>query len=410
MNVPTKSSILFVDDEENVLAGLGRMLRSRRGTWDLRFALGGQRALEMMAESPADVVVSDMRMPGMSGAELLSRVQKSYPQAVRIVLSGFAEKEAILKTIGPSHRYLAKPAAENTLVDSIENALRLRKKVGEGEVQRVVAGLGHLPTLPDVYLAILAELNSELGSADRLAAIIERDLGISTQIMKLTNSAYFNMPQHCTTVKHAIKALGFDNVRATVLLAGVFEQFKNISPGMAAVVDRLAQRSLALGVIAQAIARHEQWSSETADQAFCAGLLAHVGTLVLIANDADRFLESMKQLERGGTTLIHVEECQFGANHAQLGAYLLGLWGFTDAIVEAVAFHHQPSQFTERAIDVLTAVHIGQHLAREAGGSIRSGKSSDGLDEKYVRDGNLSARLPIWSQAIDAIRASWPRE
>jgi len=411
MDTPMKFSVLFVDDEENVLRGLGRLLRSRRDVWDFRFASSGQSALEMLDQAPADVVVSDMRMPGMNGAELLARVQQKHPETVRIVLSGFAEKEAVLKTIGPSHRYLAKPVAENVLVESIENALRLRTLVSKSSIQRRVAGLSHLPTLPSIYLEILAELDAELGSADRLSAIIEKDIGITAQLLKLTNSAYFNLPQHSTNVKQAINVLGFDNVRATVLLAGVFEQFKTVGSEMISVVDRLAQRSLVIGIIARAIARHERWNPEMADQAFCAGLLAHVGTLVLIANDGNGFKEGMKLVEDGDAPLIDLEEKRFGASHPQLGAYLLGLWGFTDPIVEAVAFHHQPSRFTEKNIDVLTAVHVAQYFAREERGTPRTGRRiAEGLDEAYVRSAALAEKLPVWQRVFESTSEGWPHE
>lgn len=408
MNDPKKASILFVDDEENILRGLGRMLRGQRNAWDMRFAQSGAQALEMLAQQPADVIVSDMRMPGMNGAELLTTVQKAYPRTIRIVLSGFAEREAVLKTIGPSHRYLAKPVSEDVLVTSINNALQLRSHLHKESVQRTVTGLSHLPTLPDIYGRILAELNSELGSADRLTSIIEKDVAISAQLMRLTNSAYFSLPQKCSTVKQSINILGFDNVRAAVLLTGVFQQFSKISPKMKDTVERLMERSLAMGVIAQAIARHEGCSAETADQAFCAGLLAHIGTLLLIAHDAAAFSAGMDRVEAGEAGLIEVEEQAFGASHAELGAYLLGLWGFSDAVVEAVAFHHKPSSYTSRNIDVLTAVHAAQFLARELGAHAQRKGTDGGLDTGYAKSSGIEPRIQGWREISKTISKGWP--
>jgi len=410
MDAPTKPSVLFVDDEENVLRGLNRLLRSQRSKWDMRFASSGKQALEMMAQSPADVVVSDMRMPGMDGSELLGQIQKSHPKSIRIVLSGYAERESILKTIGPSHRYLAKPIAEDVLISTIENALKLRQYIHKDSVQETVAGLTHLPILPKVYTEILAELMAEHGSADHLADKIKHDVGISVQLMKLTNSAYFNLPQKCNTVKQAINFLGFENVRAAVLLAGVFEQFKHLSPAMLKDIERLTHRSLAIGVLAQAIARHEGASAETADQAFCAGLLSHVGTLLLIAHNSTAFTASMTSADSSGRSFLDMEEQTFGANHAQLGAYLLGLWGFNDVIVEAVAFHHRPSAYANSSADVLTIVHIAQHLARKSGGSNDRKGSDDGLDEDYLRFVGLHEHIPQWEEIMNTVSKDWPHE
>ncbi len=77
--------VLFVDDEPQVLEGLRRMLRAYRREWTMHFCEGAEQALAAMAEEPFDVVVSDMQMPGMDGAELLTRVRDQYPDAVRIV-------------------------------------------------------------------------------------------------------------------------------------------------------------------------------------------------------------------------------------------------------------------------------------------------------------------------------------
>ena len=90
-SVEAMKRILFVDDEEMVLQGLQRMLRSLRREWDMTFVESGAKALELMAEQPFDVVVSDMLMPGMTGAELLNEVMKRYPRTVRLILSGHAD-------------------------------------------------------------------------------------------------------------------------------------------------------------------------------------------------------------------------------------------------------------------------------------------------------------------------------
>jgi len=411
MNIESKPTILFVDDEENVLSALGRMLRSRRNTWDLRFALGGQEALNMLAQQPADVIVTDMKMPGMDGSELLRIVQKKYPGSIRIVLSGFAEREAILKTIGPSHRYLAKPSSEAVLVTSIENALTLRAHIQDQKVKEAVASLSHLPTLPKIYAEILAELTAEHGSAESLSAKIEQDISVSAQLMKLTNSAYFSLPQKCRTARQAVMFLGFDNVRAVVLLAGVFDQFKHLGPSAQLTIERLSQNSLSIGVLAQAIARHQGWSADIVDQAFCAGLLSHVGTLILIAHDATKFSDMMAQVDNRQLDLLDAETQAFGANHAQLGAYLLGLWGFSDVITETVAFHHQPSIYTKAPLEVLTAVHAAQNLTRQAyGKGGRAGQKSSDWDTEYLSAHGLSQRLPEWQKILETISKEWPNE
>ena len=109
-----KTRILFVDDEPNVLEGLKRMLRGKRDEWDLAFAGTGPEALEILQREPLDGTVSDMRLPGMDGPQLLTEVQRRHPLIVRIVLSGQSDQAMILQSVRPAHQYLTKPCDAET--------------------------------------------------------------------------------------------------------------------------------------------------------------------------------------------------------------------------------------------------------------------------------------------------------
>ena len=98
--------VVFVDDDRMVLSGLRRMLRASRSEFEMKFASSGEDVLALLQDSPFDVIVSDIRMPEMSGTELLAKVKERFPQMVRIVLSGYCEEEGILQTIGPHHHLI----------------------------------------------------------------------------------------------------------------------------------------------------------------------------------------------------------------------------------------------------------------------------------------------------------------
>ena len=124
-----KKNILFVDDEPKILQGIRRMLRNMRHEWELSFAENGEEALDVISQKTFDVVVSDMRMPGMDGAQLLEEVRKCYPDIVRIILSGHSDKEMILKSTRPTHQYLSKPCDAEKSKDTINRACALRDLV-----------------------------------------------------------------------------------------------------------------------------------------------------------------------------------------------------------------------------------------------------------------------------------------
>jgi DNA-binding NtrC family response regulator len=168
--------ILFVDDEVKILEGLRRMLRPMRNEWEMDFAPGGQAALDLMAASPFDVIVSDMRMPGLDGAALLEQVCARYPQVVRIVLSGHTDVAAALRVVPIAHQFLAKPCDTGMVRLAIDRACQLQALLTDGSVRSLVGGLGDLPALPRIYDALNKALADPDSSIAKIANIVEQDI------------------------------------------------------------------------------------------------------------------------------------------------------------------------------------------------------------------------------------------
>ena len=118
-----KYTILFVDDEPNILRALKRALFKMN--INMLLADSGKKALELLESNTVHVVVSDMKMPHMSGAELLEQVAKLYPETFRVVLTGFADIDSTIKAVnqGKIHRYLQKPWDNQELMNSLEEGL-----------------------------------------------------------------------------------------------------------------------------------------------------------------------------------------------------------------------------------------------------------------------------------------------
>lgn len=401
-----KRKLLFVDDEEHILDGLRRMLRPMRGQWDMVFAGSGEEALAIMEETPFDLVISDMRMPEMDGAQLLSEVQKRHPEAARIILSGYAAKESVLRTVGPTHQYLAKPCDMETVVNTIDRVLELRKFLASEGLRRLVAGLRTLPTPSAVYFELLRELDSADASAASVADIISRDIALTSQTLRLVNSAYFALPTKATTPLQAVKLLGLETIKLVVLSAGMFSQFLG-DEGPTSTLETLSRRGLAIGAVAKAIAEAENLGNFIAEHALCAGVLSHIGTLLLVAIWPNKFRKVMSFLDKTGIAdtgadqpafgITEVEQQVFHTDHAALGAYLLGLWGFSGPIVEAVAYHHEPRRSHCREVNALTAVHAAQYLTRGDRGAKDSREMAvPSLDREYLAEVGVLDRLPAW--------------
>jgi len=407
----SKPTILFVDDERSVLDGLRRTLFGQRPVWEMLFAPGGAEALALMQAQPVDVVVTDMRMPGMDGAQLLDRVRHRWPEAVRIVLSGYSEREAIFRTIGPAHQYFVKPCAAVVLIEAINRALEVRRLLRAPELLALVSGAATVPALPKALFQLLDELQSPNGSAAEVARIIAVDVGLTAQLLKLTNSGFFYAAPHpVTDVHQAVRMLGFETVRAVAVLAGVFESFHRTNIDLE-VVRRLENRSLEIGALARRIAEAQNLPGAAVEQAHCAGMLTHVGSLMLFANWSGEMAQLGAALDQSGGDIIAAEGAAFGASHSELGATLLGLWGFSDPVVEAVLFHHQPSRCTyahQSGLFTMAAVHAAQHLIKPVPpGEAEESFRLRGLDRDFLSAQGLWDRVPAWAALAEGVREEY---
>lgn len=244
--------ILFVDDDEMLLNGLRRALRPMRSEWTMEFVSSGAAALECMVHFAFDAVVTDMRMPEMSGAQLLEQVRLDHPQTIRFVLSGHSDRESILRSVNPAHQYLAKPCAIDELRQKLTQALALRDLLESSTLKKLVSQIESLPCTPDLYLQLRDRLESPRCSVADIGQIIERDMAMTSKILQLVNSAFFGLGRHISCPADAVSVLGTDAVKSLVLSIGIFAQFTACSPQD---VDWLWKHSMATSRMSKKIAQ-----------------------------------------------------------------------------------------------------------------------------------------------------------
>ncbi|MCG8466659.1 MAG: response regulator [Gemmatimonadetes bacterium] len=384
--------VLFVDDEPNVLSGLRRMLRAKRDDWDMTFIESGEEALSLMAGSEIDVVVSDMRMPGMNGAELLSRVKEEHPGAIRIVLSGEASRTEVMRVVSPAHQYLAKPCDAEELRATIDQALALRRVLSAERLMAIVSQVDSLPSLPQLYYALCKELNADEPSIDRVAEIIEQDVAMAAKVLKLVSSAFFGVRRELTSIRHAVSFLGLDTIATLVLAEEAFAQF-DAATISAMSLDAIWAHSGRTARLAAAVARSEKLDRTLVDHCFTAGMLHEVGKLILAKAYPDEYADVLARAAADSSPTSVVEREVLGASHGEVGAYLLGLWGLPDPIVEAVAYHTLPSEHPRPMLDALTIVHVADVLSQ---GWRDPAAMTSRLDEVHLGRLDLLRRLDAW--------------
>ncbi len=388
-------NILFVNHEPNILHGLQRMLHSMRRTWRMTFSDDPRQALDLLTEGRFDVVVSDMQMPGMAGTQFLGEVMRRHPHVVRIILTGRTDRETTMEALLVSHQLLAKPCSADALKATICRALALRGLLdGDTPLKALVSRLETLPSVPDLYSQIVEELQSPNASVKVIAEIVAQDPAMTAKILQLVNSAYFGLSRHISNLNRAVNLLGLETIKALVLTAQVFSRF-DPDTVEAFDVDSLWGHSTVVGALSRAIADAEDGDEELLSDALTAGLLHDVGKLLLAVNLPNIHAKVMTQAIRDGVCLTEAERCLFGAAHGETGAYLLGLWGLPESIVEAVAYHHQPHLCETPGFTALTAVHMANALAHELSLDPRL-STPDPVDQGYLESLGLDHRLDHW--------------
>ena len=393
-----KQQILFVDDEPNILKGLQRSLRPLRNQWEMTFAEGALRALECLEQASFDVIVTDMRMPQMDGAQLLSKVQAKYPMMVRIILSGHSDHEMVMRSVKSAHQYLSKPCEKQVLIDAVTRACFLRDTLNQKSLQYVVSGIDVIPILPALYTQIMAELNSKDASSASVGEIISKDIGMTAKVLQLVNSSFFGMPRHVSTPMEAVIFLGIDVVKTLVLSIEVFGAFQERTLSILPV-SKIYDHCVRTGVIAKKIAVLEKMDKEESDNAMIAGILHDLGRLLLAENFPDEYQEVMERVKQDKKG-VHVAELEIlGVTHAHMGAYLLGLWGLPDNIVEGVAFHHSPSAGIVKKFDLYGLVHVANLM--EYHEQLPNGWDHlIGVDTDYLDQYDLAKKIPLWRDAL----------
>lgn len=399
-----RKRILFVDDEPMVLEGLRDLLRPRRREWDMVFAGGGQAALDELSKTTFDVVVSDIRMPDVDGRTVLEHVQHHHPRSVRILLSGEADPEIALKAVPFAHQFLAKPCDPDRLRSVINRACDLQRLLTDQALLAVFGKIKTLPAVPRLFAKVREALTTAKTSARDVASIIERDSAMSAKVLQLVNSSFFGLGRKVSQIQEAVAMIGFEMLKNLVLTAEVFAPFDSRSQIPNLSIDKLQDHMVLVGSIASKLFD----DAKLAEEAFTAGMLHDFGLLVMASVMPEKVTRVMTLAGKMGEALRAMELDVLEATHAEVGAYILGLWGLPYPVVEAVANHHDPGRVQEPRFDILTAVHVADALAHEFSpetfGPIAEAETA--IDEAYLESIGAAGQLPAWRAQAEAIVAA----
>jgi YesN/AraC family two-component response regulator len=339
-------SLLFVDDENAILKSLKRLFYDKN--LKLFFAEDGYSALEILKNNKIDMVISDMRMPGMNGHKLLQEIQKLYPSTVRFILSGHTDEREIYKAVldGSTKMYLLKPWEPEKIIDFVMKTFELLDLLKTNNIYNYLENLNNLPIEEDVSKE-LQLLSDKDDSLLKLADIIETDLGSYAKVLKFINSSYFDI--NVGSLRQAITYLG-NNVVRSILSEG--ESFFSLEdnnhklPKYKLIIEQAKLTTKIMREIYQKILK-----KEIPEISISAGILHNIG---------------MIDFQDDNETICTFEE---------IGGYVLKWWGIPKPIIDCALYQHSPTDAPTENRELVYILHIADFYAWK-----RLGNNNNKLD------------------------------
>jgi HD-like signal output (HDOD) protein len=393
-----KKRICFVGFSGNDLELLKSALLRVKGIWDCELFTDGAAALKAMGAGNVDVVVAKAGKNSMDSAEFMHQAAALQPRAVRFIVGDLVEQELIINCIGATHQFIAEPCKPQDLISAIQRGMALDSFISSDQIRALAPKLRRMPSLPSAYFEVLKQVESSSATIQSVGQVILRDPALTARLLQMVNSSAFALAQKVTDPMEAMSWLGLETVKSLVLCLQVFAQ-DDAAKQAGISLDELWEHSAVVAKMAHDITLFQTGDKLLASDAFTAGLMHDVGRIVIASNLPKEYSETVKVAKEQKRPLHVQEAAQFGVHHAQIGAYLMGLWGMPAALVEAVAMHHSPSRTPARDFSLLTAVHVADVFAHED----EEGRSElvlPKLDTVYLSALGLDGKPEIWKKVV----------
>ena len=389
---PQRHLILFVDDDPLVLRGFQRSMDEYCDNWEVEFAASGKDGLIKLSERTFDAVITDMHMPGMDGIQLLEEVSRCTPGVIRFVLSGNTSDAQILKSTHLVHQIIPKPCEMDKIYEIVERACSLRGMLTNPLLLQIINSIRSLPSVPKLYNQLLTQLQSETASSQSIGKIIAQEPAMTAKILQLVNSAFFGISEPVSSPQKAVTFLGISTIRSLALGIQIFSEYKD-QANFPISVDVVWKHCLQVSSLAYTIACQLKLNNQELEDARVSGVLHDIGQL--LSFQIPGYSQNV-QFNKNGQPVIKSEYKFLGTSHAEMGGYLLGIWGLPSPIVEAVTFHHHPSTLVAAVQPgLLTALHVANGLLLMCQDQKEETPSAY-LDMPYLQKLGLVSYLDDW--------------
>lgn len=260
--------------------------------------------------------------------------------------------------------------------------------------QELIANLGDLPPLPQVASQVLRVSADPDATAEDLRKVISMDQALTSQILKISNSAMFGMMREVTTLTQAIMTLGFSTIKSVVIASSAKNLYHR---GTVGLQERLIwEHALVSAIASRAFAKSLRFAR--VEEAFIGGLLHDIGKSVMGVKFPERYGALLRTVYNEGAVCQSLELETFGFDHAMVGEALVCQWNLAPSLQAAVRWHHDPIQAGEDHRPLAAIVALANHMALEEKVGIG--------DPSHLEGASLQAMeiLKLGPEALDGLK------
>ncbi|MGA2749087.1 MAG: response regulator [Verrucomicrobiota bacterium] len=389
-----KRCIYVVDDQAPVMETAVLILRSIDGSWEVTGFKDPLQALAAVRAKAPDLILSDQIMPQMQGSQLLEQVRAISPDTIRIIMSGYVALNK-LTLITSAHQYIAKPFDTAKLRESVRRSFAAQERIADKGLQGVVTSLRSIPSLPQVYHSLLAELEDNRSAASVIARTVAEDAGLSTKVLQLANSPLFGQDYLITSPIDAVMCLGTDMIAAVVMSQALFRHYESLANGEKGM-RKVWSHCWETAYLAQHICREKRVPRKSGEEAFLAALLHEMGRFILVDNFPDQFQAACDAARQTNSPLVPRLRESFHTSPSQITAYILELWGMPAGVIGAVAMQDDPGADQANGFSIGSALYIADGIA-----SRRCPPDSFGVEDwksGYLQSIGCLEDIPAWEK------------
>ena len=361
MNNKKIGSVLFVDDEKKILRSLKRSFF--RESFKTFFASGGNDAIEIIRKNEIDIIVTDVRMPDMTGLELLKIIKNRYPFIHRVILSGFVEEQSVINALnsGLATTYFAKPWDDKVLKEKILHLFKIRKYLKGTNLLKLLGLIDNFPTLPSLYHEFTEALEKDK-NIGYIVKIIQRDVAAASKILKVANSAFYGGKRVQNLKKAAVK-IGLQAVKNIFLTLSVVNSMQWDDYQIKKLEAIFSHSSLVNKFVKHIY--EKKYNKMLPANYSAAGIVHDIGKIIILQYFTDTYRKIEKELNNNTTKSFYDIELELGREgktHCEIGAYFMNNWNFPQVLVEVSLFHHSPEFASKHNKDLIKLVNLADRL------------------------------------------------